>query len=92
MKMDNYFWSIDTAKSCNPVEALVQCPELTIKMLEKCADFPLTDEQLCVAKLSALRLAQDSTKELTILDLVELWAQSLTLGEFAQAIKKNLLF
>jgi hypothetical protein len=78
--------------SFNPVAAIALCPDLTLDMLEKITERQLTIEQRAIAKMSAIELANHQSSEITVRDLVQMWANSPVLQEFAAAIKRCLLF
>jgi hypothetical protein len=79
----------------NPVSNFGVDPGETLAMLEKVADYRLSDEQKAIARESGLellsRIIMSGRTEITILDFVKLWEDTPELDGFAKALQKNML-
>jgi hypothetical protein len=79
----------------NPVSNFGVDPDETLAMLQKVADYRLSEEQKEIARESGLALLSSKIlsggAEITILDLVKLWEHSPELDGFAKALRKNML-
>lgn len=79
----------------NPVSNFGMDPSETLAMLEKAADYRLSEDQKAIARGSGLELLSSTMMsgrtEITVLDFVQLWENTPELDGFAKALRKNML-
>lgn len=73
----------------NPISSIRTDPDLVLEMLQEVSQVALNDCQLAIAKQSIAELPVE--KEITILDLSQLWDGSPALSGFARGLKKSFL-
>jgi hypothetical protein len=79
----------------NPVSNFGVNPGETLAILEKVTDYQLNNEQKAIARESGLELLRSTTMsgrtEISVLDFVQLWENTLELDGFAKALRKTML-
>ena len=73
----------------NPISAIRTEPDLILATLQEVSQVQLNDRQLVIAKKSIAELPAD--REITVLDLFQLWDGSPALSGFARGLKKSCL-
>jgi hypothetical protein len=79
------------ARAINCIATFADAPDENIAMLQKACQYPLTDEQVKIAKMSVMEKLPTTAEEMTILDLVQLWEHTPALSEFANILRKHFL-